>query len=62
MTFLRATAHRAARTAAQVAVAAIGAATLISSVDWGYVASVTALAALLSVLTSISTDLPEVEG
>ena len=57
--------HRAFRTLIQVAassaIAAIGSAKTLGEVDWVYVASTTALAAILSVLMSLSTGLPEVE-
>lgn len=52
---------RAARTAAQTAIATIGVATQVEAVDWKVVASTTALASLLSVLTSVATGLPEAE-
>ena len=52
---------RALRTLAQTAVATIGTSALLSEVNWVAVASASALAAVLSVLTSIATGLPEVE-
>lgn len=59
--FWRATAIRAVRTICQTAVATIGTTALITEVDWTVVVSASALAGLLSVLTSIATGLPEVE-
>ena len=53
---------RALRTLAQTAVATIGTSALLSEVNWGVVASASVLAAVLSVLTSIATGLPEVDG
>ncbi len=51
---------RAIRTLAQTAIATIGTSALIEQVDWRIVASASVLAAILSILTSIATGLPEV--
>lgn len=51
---------RAVKTVAQTAVATIGTTAVISQVDWAVVLSASALAGLLSMLTSIG-GLPEVE-
>lgn len=59
-TFFRAALIRAVRTIAQTAVATIGTAALISDVNWIAVISASALAGVLSLLTSIATGLPEV--
>lgn len=59
--FWEAAAVRALRTLCQSAIAAIGAAALLSEVDWAAVASTAALAAFLSILNSIATGLPEAE-
>jgi len=52
---------RAIKTAAQAAIGAVGAATLMGEVDWAVVGSTALLAAILSVLTSV-VGVPEVEG
>jgi len=52
---------RALRTVAQTAVATIGTTALIEEVNWAVVVSASALAGVLSILTSIATGLPEVE-
>lgn len=51
---------RAVKTVAQTAVATIGTTAVISQVDWVLVLSASALAGMLSMLTSV-TGLPEVE-
>ena len=52
--FWKASAERAIKTAAQVAVATIGTTAAIHEVDWAVVGSATALATVLSVLTSVA--------
>ena len=59
--FIKASLIRAVRTIAQTAVACIGTATVLSSVDWKVVLSASLLSGILSLLTSIATGLPEVE-
>lgn len=59
--FIKASLIRAVRTIAQTAVAMIGTATVLSSVDWKVVLSASLLSGILSILTSIATGLPEVE-
>lgn len=60
--FLKAAAIRAIRTVAQTAIATIGTSAILSDVNWGIVASASILAGILSLLTSVATGLPEVEG
>lgn len=55
----RAAGVRAAKTAAQAAIGAIGASTAMGDVRWQLVASTAALAAVVSLLTSVA-GLPEV--
>lgn len=57
--FWKAAGIRALRTFCQTAVATIGTAAVLSEVDWLGCLSASALAAILSVLTSIATGLPE---
>lgn len=52
---------RALKTFAQAAVAAIGASAALGDVDWVLVASSAALAAVLSILTSVA-GIPEVSS
>ncbi|MCI5499765.1 MAG: holin [Clostridiales bacterium] len=51
---------RAVKTMAQTAVATIGAAAVLSAVEWPVVVSASVLAGVLSLLTSVA-GLPEVE-
>lgn len=60
--FWEAAAHRAIRTFAQTAISAIPtSAALLTEINWIYILSASALAAIVSILTSIATGLPEVE-
>lgn len=59
--FIIAALIRAVRTLAQTAVATIGTTALIEEVNWFVVGSASVLAAILSIMTSIATGLPEVE-
>jgi hypothetical protein len=59
--FAAAAAIRAARTAAQTLVGAIGATALLEGVDWPIALSTTGLATILSVLNSVATGLPEAD-
>lgn len=52
---------RAVKTMAQAAIATIGASTMITETNWIMVASATAMAGLLSILTSVA-GLPEVDA
>lgn len=59
--FIKAALVRALRTFAQSAIATIGTTALIEDVNWLVVLSASVLAAVLSILTSIVTGLPEAE-
>lgn len=59
--WIRAASVRAIKTAAQSAIAAIGATTTMGGVDWAVVGSTALLAAIVSVLTSLA-GIPEVDG
>ena len=58
--WLKAAGIRAIRTMAQTAIAMIGTSAAMAQVDWKLVASASALAGILSVLTSLA-GLPEVD-
>lgn len=57
--FWKAAGIRALRTFCQTAAATIGTAAILHDVDWLMLLSASALSAVLSVLTSIATGLPE---
>ena len=60
MNFWKAALIRALRTFCQTAIATIGTTALFENVNWLVVLSSAGLAALLSILNSIATGLPEV--
>lgn len=57
--FIKAAAIRAVRTIAQTAIAVIGTSAVLEEVNWWAVLSASVLAGILSILTSVVTDLPE---
>ena len=59
--WLKAAAIRAVKTLAQAAIGVIGSSVALGEVDWILVGSSAALAAILSLLTSVA-GLPEVPG
>lgn len=59
MEFWKAAVIRAIRTMAQAMIASIGTTAVLSEIDWKVVLSTAAVSGLLSILTSISTGLPE---
>ncbi|MCH5265805.1 MAG: hypothetical protein J1F02_07885 [Lachnospiraceae bacterium] len=59
--WLKAAGVRAVKTMAQTALATIGTATVARDVDWFILLSASALAGLLSLLTSVA-GLPELKG
>ncbi len=59
--FWRAALNRSLRTVAQTALAMCGTSVFLSDVDFRAVLSASILAGILSILTSISTGLPEVK-
>ncbi len=59
--WMKAAGIRAVKTMAQTAVAVIGTAAVVSSVDWKLVVSSAIVAGVVSLLTSVA-GIPEVEG
>jgi divalent metal cation (Fe/Co/Zn/Cd) transporter len=60
--FWKAAGSRAVRTMAQTAIATIGTSAFMQDINWYLVGSASLLAGIISVLTSVATGLPEVEG
>ncbi len=59
--FYKAAGIRALRTVCQTAIGVIGTSAVMSEVNWTAVVSASALAGIVSLLTSIATGLPEVD-
>ena len=59
--WIKAASVRAVKTMAQAAIGAIGAGTMVSTIDWKVVVSTAIVAGVVSVLTSVA-GLPEVES
>ena len=57
--FWKAAALRAIRTICQTAIATIGTAAVLSDINWVMVGSASAVAGILSILTSVGTGIPE---
>ena len=60
--FWKAAGSRAVRTMAQTAIATMGTSAFMQDINWYLVGSASLLSGIISVLTSIATGLPEVEG
>lgn len=61
MEFVKCAAIRAVKTICQTAIGVIGASAYMSDVDWKIVGSAALLSGIVSILTSITTGLPECE-
>ncbi len=59
--WFKAAGNRAVRTMAQTAIATIGTAAILGDVQWVMVGSASVLAGAMSLLTSVSTKLPELK-
>ena len=60
--FWKAAGSRAVRTMAQTAIATMGTSAFMQDINWYLVGSASLISGIISVLTSIATGLPEVEG
>lgn len=59
--FFKAAGIRAIKTVAQTAVGMIAVGAAINEVEWAYIASVSVVSGVVSIITSIATGLPELE-